>query len=277
MYKLIAFDMDGTLLNNHKVITQEVMEAVRRAKSENIKIVLSSGRSYQGVKQYIEQLGLDVVDYCISFNGALITEIKKEKILHELVLQNEDIHPIVKIGKDIGLPVHFVSEKNIFTPNNPIGKYTIHEAYLTNMPLIYSPNTRFIEGILPYKALYSGEKEEIDRAINNIPSDYLDNYTFVRSGENYLEMMHKKAGKGNALKYLASLLGIKKEEIVAFGDHENDLSMLQFAGLGIAMENAIDEVKMAAKVVTKSNEENGVAYGLLKWVLNEDERLRSSF
>jgi len=277
VYKLIAFDMDGTLLNEHKVITKEVIEAVRQAKSENVKIVLCSGRSYQGLKQYFEQLGQNVVDYCISFNGALITDVKNEKNLHELSLHEEDIHPIERVSEETGLSVHFVTEKNIYTPNNPIGKYTIHEAYLTNMPLIYSPHSQFAGEVSPYKALLSGEKEEIEQAIEKIPNEILNTYTFVRSGDFYLEVMKKEAGKGNALKYLADVLGIQKEEVVAFGDHENDLSMIQFAGLGIAMANAIDEVKKAAKVVTKSNQENGVAYGLMKWVLKEAKLLPSSF
>ncbi|MFB6465421.1 Cof-type HAD-IIB family hydrolase [Cytobacillus sp. Hz8] len=267
MYKLIAFDLDGTLLNEKKEISEQVCEAVRCAKTNGIFIVLSSGRSCQGMSQYIQQLGEDLVDYVIGFSGSLINEVKGNCNIYRLPLLKSDMDFIKQTGWQAGLSVHFVSEKEIYTFENPIGKYTVHESYLTNSPILYLADSQLPVHHYIYKVIFSGEKEDIDWAVRRIPEEFTKGFHFVRSGDNYLEIVNKNSGKGSALKFLAESLHIPQEEVVAFGDHENDLTMIEYAGLGIAMENAIDQVKEAANYVTKSNEKDGVAYALKTLVL----------
>lgn len=273
MYKLIAFDLDGTLLNEKKEISDQVCEAVRIAKSKDIIIVLSSGRSYQGVYQYIKHLGVNFVDYVIGFSGSLIKEVSGNHNIYKLPLLESDIDYIKETGGKVGLSVHFVTEKEIYTFDNPIGKYTVHESYLTDMPIHYLGNSPFHGRHPIYKAIFGGETEEIDKTVSSLPEEFLQQFHVVRSGDNYLEIMDKKSGKGNALEFLSHALHIHQEEVVAFGDHENDITMIDFAGLGIAMGNAIDEVKNKANYVTKSNEKDGVAYALRKLILSDSDGL----
>ncbi len=117
------------------------------------------------------------------------------------------------------------------------------------------------------KLMIVDEPELLDNAISQLPADIFDRYTLVKSASHYLEILDKRVSKGNSVQHLAEQLGFSAEEVLAVGDHENDLSMLAWAGYGVAMGNAIDSVKAQAAYQTGSNREDGVAQAIQKWAL----------
>jgi hypothetical protein len=123
-----------------------------------------------------------------------------------------------------------------------------------------------------YKILVLDEESKLDQFQKTIPQEFLDDYTIFKSAGHLIEFVHKLGSKGNALESISSALGIKQEEIIALGDEENDISMIQFAGMGIAMENGKAQVKKAAKAITLSNKLDGVAAAINKLILTREEK-----
>jgi hypothetical protein len=162
--------------------------------------------------------------------------------------------------------MHAITKKGIYTANRNIGKYTVHESSLVNMPIFYrTPEEMGDKEII--KMMYIDEPEVLDAAIEKIPQEFFDKYTIVKSTPFYLEFMNKKASKGNAIKHLAEKMGLTAEQTMAIGDAENDRAMLEAVGNPVVMENGTPELKEIAKYITKSNEESGVAHALREWVL----------
>lgn len=156
----------------------------------------------------------------------------------------------------------------MYTSNRDISPYTILESYLVNMPLHYrTPEEIAAENVLPIKMMMIDDPEVLNKAFKRIPADYFERYTLVRSTPYFLEVLNPNASKGIALKELSEHLGIKQSEVMAIGDAENDISMLKFAGVSVAMGNATPEVKATAKYEVASNQEDGVKEALDRWVL----------
>lgn len=266
--KLVAVDIDGTLLNNQHQITPEVFTAIQEAKQAGVKVVIATGRPIAGVKSILSELKLDEPDnYVVTFNGGLVQdtatglEIIKETLTYENYLEIE------YMSRVLGLHMHAITKDGIYTANRNIGKYTIHESKLVNMDVFYrTPEEMADKEIV--KCMYIDEPEILDAAIAQLPEYFYDRYTIVKSTPFYLEIVKKSVNKGAALLHLAKKLGLTPEQTMAIGDEENDRAMLEVVGNPVVMENGNPQVKKIAKYITKSNEESGVAYALRKWVLN---------
>ena len=251
--KLVAIDIDGTLLNEKREITLEVKEAIAKAVAQGVAIVLCTGRPLPGVKEQLDELDLfQENDYVITYNGALVQQTKSGKIIARHGLTHEDFLEIEVMARRVGSHLHSIDDKAIYTPNRDISAYTIHEASLVKMPLKY----RTPEEMTPDMNL-----------VARLPQAFREKYTTVKSAPYYFEVLNKEASKGAAVANLAQHLGIAQDEIMAIGDNENDLSMIEYAGLGVAMGNAIPLVKEAANVITTTNDEHGVAEAIKKYVL----------
>ncbi|EFI83985.1 Phosphatase YidA [Listeria grayi] len=269
VYKLVAIDIDGTLLNDAHEITTEVKQAIRKAKAMGVKVVLCTGRPLVGVAQYLSDLELrEEGDYVITFNGALIQDTFTKEVISHLTLTKEDLEEIYQTSKDINLHMHFFDDKFIYTPNRHVGKYTIVEAYLTNSQLLIEDIENIPEDFLMSKAMFIDEGPTLEAGIAKLSDEFREKYNLVRSASFYLEVLNKQASKGNAVKLLAETLGIKQSEVIAIGDHENDTTMIEYAGLGVAMGNAIPAIKELANHVTTTNNESGVAKVFEDFILN---------
>lgn len=269
MYKLIGLDIDGTLLNDKHEVTSEVYEAVQKAKELGVKIILCSGRAPGGLEKYINDLGLDgPQDYVVAYNGELIQNISTREIMMKKPLTLEDLRDLYKIGKDLGTTVNFFDESSVYSLNEDISKYVVLEAYLSKIPLRYRRIKDITENTTISKVLFSSEPEHLETVVNSIPLSVKEKYEFVLSAPYYLDILHPEVSKGNAIKKLANHFNIKREEVMCIGDSGNDTSMVQYAGLGVAMGNAMDELKKQADFITLSNKESGVAHAIHKFVLN---------
>lgn len=268
MYKLIAIDIDGTLINDKHEVTTEVYNAVHAAKAKGVKIVLCSGRPIGGVRRYLDELDLNQEgDYVISYNGAFVQNTFTNDVVSELSLGFEDLKMLYELSLDLKTFIHFYDNEHIYTLNKDVSKYTVLESYLTQIGLHYRELEEIPKNILLPKVSFSDDPEDLDKVIAAIPTHLREKYTMVRSSSHFYEFLHPDASKGNAVKQLAERLGIEQHEVMSIGDNGNDLTMIEYAGCGVAMENGIPELKEIANFQTLSNNENGVAVAIQKFVL----------
>ncbi|MFD1486064.1 sugar-phosphatase [Lacticaseibacillus baoqingensis] len=268
--KLIAIDMDGTLLNEHNTLTPATIAAVKAAKQQGIKVVLCSGRPLTGLQQFFAPLGLiDAGDYAITFNGAMVQEADTGQVLLEHTLTYPDFRQLMQLAQDIGVHVHAEDAAKMYTPNADISKYTVREAYLVDMPLFYRQPETFAVDKQFAKVMLIDEPDLLTQAQKQIPQHFFDDYYFVHSEPYFLEALNKNANKGNAVMDLAKRLGYDASQVMAIGDQANDLPMIKAAGLGVAMGNAIPAVKAAAQVQTATNAQDGVAKAIRQWALSD--------
>lgn len=266
--KLIAIDMDGTLLNPQHQISPAVSAAIAAARDQGVHVVLATGRPFIGVKRYLEILGLDKSGgYCITNNGALVQRTDTGECVAQTPLSFEDYLYCEALSRSLNVHLHALDFNTVYTANKDISRYTVYESHLTGMPLKYRAVEEMDSTLTFPKVMMIDEPALLDNAIRHIPDEARARYTIIKSAPYYLEIMDKRVNKGEGVRLLAEYLGLTAENVMAIGDHENDLAMISYAGTGVAMGNAIDEVKAISQFVTRPNTEDGVAYAIEKFVL----------
>ncbi|WP_069997347.1 sugar-phosphatase [Cellulosilyticum sp. I15G10I2] len=266
MYKLIAVDMDGTLLKEDKTISDTTKKAISNAQQKGVKVVLASGRPIEGLTKYLEELDLlSEEDYVLSFNGSIVQNTKTKQVIRKHILKGEDLFELYKIARQIGVNIHAFSNEGCITPK--MSKYSELEGTINGIPVIEMDYKMVDQSEDIIKIMMVDEPEVLEEAIKKLPEYLYQKYTVVRSAPYFLEFLNKRSSKGVGIKALSDHLGIKKEQIICIGDAGNDLDMIKFAGLGVAMGNAFEEVKAAADYITKNNQEDGVAHVIRKFVL----------
>ncbi|RKD29092.1 Cof-type HAD-IIB family hydrolase [Thermohalobacter berrensis] len=270
-YKLIAVDMDGTLLNSNKEVSSKNKNALKVATEKGIQVVITTGRIFTSARYYAKLLGL--ITPIISNNGAYICEYHRNNVLYENPIRNYELKEVIKDIEEEGMYYHFYGNDTFYTKELD---YTSKELYewnkeqkpgdKINIEVLENP-LNFIEEKDPdiYKLVVIDENQDKLKYIRQKLS-INDNIEIVSSWSNNVEVMNKGVSKGSALKELCKIFNIKREEVIAIGDHQNDLSMIEFAGTGIAMGNAEDEIKKKAKYITDTNDNDGVAKALKELV-----------
>ncbi|MHA7844667.1 sugar-phosphatase [Serratia sp. D1N4] len=267
--ELIAIDMDGTLLDPQHQITPAVKQAISAARSQGVHVVLATGRPYVGVQDYLRQLDIQGSgDFCITYNGALVLQAADGACILQETLGFEDYLYFEQMAREFGVHFQAFDFDTLYTPNRDIGKYTVHEAAMTGIPLKYRSVEEMDRAIRFPKVMMIDEPALLERAIARLPAEALERYTIMKSAPFYLEILHKRVDKGAGVKMLADHLGIKQQNVMALGDQGNDMAMIKYAGVGVAMGNAIPELKEIAQFVTSTNTEDGVARAIEKFVLD---------
>lgn len=266
MYKLIALDMDGTLLNEEKKISKENYLAIKQAREKGIKVVLATGRPTKGIERYLGKLDLiNDEDYCVTYNGSLVVNTGTKEELTKILLTSEDVHYLYDLSKKLDVNIHALTTEGCIAPK--LSKYTKLEIEMNDIPF-HQIDFSAVDNTIPVaKVMFIDKENKISSAIKNLPKEVYEKYTVVRSEPFFLEFLDKKVNKGTGIKSLAEKLGIKQEEVICIGDAGNDIHMIKYAGLGVAMGNAFPEVKRVADYITLSNEENGVAHVINKFIL----------
>lgn len=271
MIKLIAIDLDGTLLNENKEITPETKEALTKAKAKGVKVVLCTGRPLLGMAHFLEELNLkEEGDYGITYNGGLVQKTQTGEVLSQKTLTKAQIEELYQLTNELQVPLNFIDLVQVYAPPYPENRESLYGGIMKALPMVPTTMAELPEDAEFNKAVIAVDVAILDEAIAKIPVEFTEKYTMMKSHPVLLEVLNKEVDKGRGLAVLCDLLDIKPEEVMALGDEENDLAMIQFAGLGVAMGNATEEVKNVAQFVTKSNHENGVAYAVEKFVLNEE-------
>lgn len=269
MYKLLAVDMDGTLLRDNKTISCTTLKAIQDAKNHGVKIVLSSGRYLNGIREYLKQLDiLNEEEYAITLNGALIQETKSGKVLYDSPLSHDDVNYIYSIGNSLNLNVELVSP-DYFVINKVTQLFEV-DSKINNIRFRIMDMNTIPKDLEILKVMFVNSGKVLDATPKKLPEEIFERFSVVRSGTNFLEFLNKGTSKGTAIKILADKLNIKSEEIICIGDAENDINMIKYAGLGVAMANAYPHVKEIADYITKSNEEDGVAHVINKFILSKN-------
>jgi Cof subfamily protein (haloacid dehalogenase superfamily) len=268
MYKLVAFDIDGTLVNSKKEVTPATREALYKLHDAGIHVVISSGRPYKGVLLNADLIGREIVPYVSCFNGGLVKEVATDRTIYSHTLTNEDIQYWAKLAIDNDLDVHAHSDENVLIYDEPRDQYVDVEARLNEMPTEYAD---FFDGaLIAPKIMITAEPTKLDAFIETLDPAVYDKYSIVKSEPFFLEIMPQGVSKGEALAHLAESLGIEQSETMSFGDQANDLTMIEWAGCGVAMGNAIDDLKNVAQYVTASNDDEGIAKALEALVFNAE-------
>lgn len=269
MYKLIALDMDGTLLNEEKKVSERTKKSISDAREQGVTVVLATGRPIEGVSRYLEELDmLTENDYVLSYNGALVQKTKHKEIVSKVVLKGSDLHYLNDLSKELGVNIHAFSEKEGLITTK-ISKYTEVEANINNINIKETDLAKVNKDDVIIKIMMIAEPEILAEAIKKLPKEVYEKYTVVKSAPFFLEFLNKDANKGTGLELLAKHIGVKREEVIAMGDAGNDIHMIEYAGLGIAMGNAFHEVKEIANYITDTNENQGVAKAIEKFVLTK--------
>lgn len=271
-YKLVAIDMDGTLLNNENDISERNRRAIEKAGDKGVYIVLATGRILKSALSYSRRLNLNKP--IISCNGAVISDADG-KIIYESLLDRETTRKLIEIGNKNNIYYHIYTEdafySNVYV-EEVLKFYQIGDSDNSQIDYhLFEDPEEIINGDLNiYKFFFLDQDEKKLEILRNQLSE-LDNISISSSWSNNVEVMGKNTSKGHGLKYLCERLNISQEEVIAIGDNENDLPMIDYAGMGVAMDNAIDKVKAVADIKTLKNDEDGVARIIEKYILGEGD------
>jgi len=266
--ELVAIDMDGTLLDPAHRLTQGAKAAIAQARALGVHIVLTSGRPVSGLAPFLAELGIGGDDdYCIACNGGLVRRIGTGENVAEFPLSFDDFLYCEQVARDIGVHFQALDGQRLYTPNQDISRYTVIDSHLSHVPLSYRRVEDMDRSMSFIKLMMIDEPEVLDAAIAHLPAELTERFAVLKSAPFFLEVFDRRAGKGPSLQKLAEHLGIDRANVMAIGDQENDLTMLQFAGTSVAMGNAIDAVKAAARFETTTNAEEGVARAIETYVL----------
>lgn len=273
MYKLVALDIDGTIYNPDQEISKEVYETIKKSRKMGVKFVLISGRGPKDIASVARKLDLKENSIIGGLNGSIVKIASKEDCLLNTTLETEDVLSCLALTKNMDFPAFVYIEDDIFVESNDDefvklqNKFSYEKTievgdlkeFLINKDLLGKVNKIGIAN--EYDVLLNFKKKFLDG--NNKKGQLLFSLPF------YIELIHENVSKGHALKYVADKLNISKEAIIAIGDGENDIDMLNYAGLGIAMGNAFENVKETSDFVTLSNKEDGVAYALNRFIIKK--------
>lgn len=269
-YDLVAIDIDGTLVAENKIIAEPVNEAIQRVVNAGIKVILCTGRPLPGAQPYVKELALNKVDdYMITYHGALVQRSDTlETILHH-ELTYQDLLSWHELTQSLDSNIQAVRNDGVFTDMKDLDYFKLMESHFNNIPLRIREMNEINPNLLFSKLFMGDDARKLDQFEEDIPDFFRKEYTILRSGPNSIEILNKKASKGQSLSELANLLHIPQERIMAIGDSGNDIDMVECAGLGVAMGNAVPAVKAVADVITENAENFGVAHAINRYLFNE--------
>ena len=288
MYKLIAVDLDGTMLNKYGTVTEETKKTIKQTIEQGTDVIIASGRPIDSIKEIAKEIESN--NYFIAGNGALIYDIKKDEIIYEKFMNKQKVLEIIKICEENSISYNIYTEKTIIAKGL---KYNVLYYYKENLKKEENKKTNItiVEDVYEYIKNLENEKflkitvcDETKSVFNSIirklrtveDIDVLDvlhmSRKMIKQGTEdvpieyyYTEISLKDVDKWNAIEYLANKMNISKDEIIAIGDNINDKEMIENAKVGIAMGQSTPVITEIADFVTSNNNEDGVAKALEKY------------
>lgn len=260
--------MDGTLLNSENKVSERTKRAIENAKDQGIHIVISTGRILKSALHYSKALGLE--NPIIACNGAIIVD-ESQNVIYEKALGKDKVRDIANLAKIEGVYCHFYDKLSFYSCVRSEEVLKFYNEGSKEMGIdvnVFDDIEEIMEikDLNIYKFIFIDDNgDKLQKLRSKL--DKLGNINTSSSWENNIEAMGFNVSKGEALKSLCEILNIKAEEVIAIGDSENDLSMLKFAGLGVAMGNGDESIKKKSDYITDSNDEDGVAKVIEKFIL----------
>lgn len=269
-YKLLVLDVDGTLLNDEREISKRTLAALLKVQQMGVRIVLASGRPTYGLMPLAKTLELgNYGGFVLSYNGCQIIKAQNGEILFERRINPEMLPYLEKKARKNGFAI-FTYHNDTLITDSPDNEYIKNEALLNNLKIIREDEFSTAIDFAPCKCMLVSDKEKaligLEQHWEKRLAGTLDAF---RSEPYFLEVVPCGVNKANTLGALLEHLGVTREEVIAVGDGVCDVTMLQLAGMGVAMGHSQDSVKVCADYVTASNEEDGVALAVEKLILAE--------
>lgn len=269
-YKLLVLDVDGTLLNDEREISKRTLAALLKVQQMGVRIVLASGRPTYGLMPLAKTLELgNYGGFVLSYNGCQIIKAQNGEILFERRINPEMLPYLKKKARKNGFAIFTYHDDTLIT-DSPDNEYIKNEALLNNLKIIREDEFSTAIDFAPCKCMLVSDKEKaligLEQHWEKRLAGTLDAF---RSEPYFLEVVPCGVNKANTLGALLEHLGVTREEVIAVGDGVCDVTMLQLAGMGVAMGHSQDSVKVCADYVTASNEEDGVALAVEKLILAE--------
>lgn len=263
-YQILVLDLDGTLTNSKKEITEPTKQALIDIQEKGKKVVLASGRPTPGILPLAKELHLEKYgSYILSFNGAKIIDCRSKELLYNRTIPQEVIQPIYEMLNNYDMDLLTYTDTHILS-GMKTNSFTELESRINQMPIVQT-NDFLSEITFPInKLLGTGNKDTIAKALETIKSRFHSQLNIYLSEPFFLEIMPQRIDKAHSLQKLLNSIGLTADSMICCGDGYNDLTMIEYAGLGVAMENAQPLVKESADYITKSNDEDGVLH-----VINE--------
>lgn len=266
-YELLVLDIDGTLTNSEKKVTERTLQAIRQIQQKGKKIAIASGRPTAGVTGIAKTIGLDQTGgYILSYNGGRIADFKTGEVIYSKTIPMELIPEIYKSAIEYDTKI-ITYEGDQAISGNGVDKYIELETRINGIGI--KETDKFVEYVtFPVnKCLMTGEPSHMEVVERNLANRFEAELNIFRSEPFFVEIMPKNIDKAYSLGKLLDYLHLTKEQMICCGDGFNDLSMIKYAGLGVAMANAQPVVKEAADFITASNDEDGVADVIEKFML----------
>lgn len=267
-YKMIVLDLDDTLLNDEHSLSNRNKEALMAAQELGVKVVLASGRPTFGMVSIAKDLQLDQYgSYILSFNGSKIINAKTNEEIFNSTISSEMTHRLYDLSKREGVAILSYKDESIVIeePN----EYADIEATITGLPMQIVDQFKATITEPVVKAMMLAHPDVLVNVEQTLVKEVGEEVSVFRSKPFFLEFTALNVTKGTSLHQLTQKLGIKAEEVIAIGDSYNDITMIEFAGLGVAMGNAPDAIKEIANHVTETNNNDGVAKVVEDFILSK--------
>ncbi len=261
--KLVALDLDDTLLDSKLAVSPRAGEAIRKAVAQGVTVTIATGRMYRSALPYAKELGLDVP--LITYNGALIKSCLSGEVLLHQPIEKKLAKQALALCKERGWYIQTYVNDELYVEK--INQYAEVYSRLSGAPAIAIGDRLYDGEESSSKMLMMSTEEGIIEIYNTFKAVFGNRLSIAISKPTFLEITDPLANKGRALAFLADKLRIKKEEIMAIGDSGNDVDMLKYAGWGVAMGNASAAIKAIARLETLSNDADGVAEAIERYVL----------
>lgn len=265
-YKMIVLDIDGTLTNNEKEISSRTKVVLQKAQEQGIILALASGRPIVGLRKFSHELELDSHHgLLIAYNGGRVIDAQTDQLLYEKLIPVDQAITLLKHFEKFPVNPMVTDDSYLYVPD--INGYKVdYEKSINGLPVKEVGRLSEALDFSPVKVLLSAPNDILMSIMDEIRRPFEEQYSFTMSESFFLECNMKGISKGSSLARLCDQMQIKPEEVIAFGDAQNDISTVKFAGLGVAMGNACEELKEVADEITLTNNEDGVAAVLEKYI-----------
>ncbi|MFF2481845.1 Cof-type HAD-IIB family hydrolase [Paenibacillus sp. NPDC058071] len=263
MYKLIAIDVDDTLLNDELVVTEGTKLALAEAIQNGVTVTLATGRMYASARKIAEQIELNVP--IITYQGSLVKTLLDGQVLYERYVPVPVVKQLYAFAEERGLHLQFYVDDVLYVKED--NERARNYSALSKIPFVVADDMESLLERPNTKLLIIDEPAVLDRMIEELKPIVGGSVHMTKSKAHYLEFTHIEGTKGHALRFMAEHLGLGIEQTIAIGDAWNDREMIETAGLGVAMGNALPALKELANYVTLSNNEEGVKHVIDKFVL----------
>ena len=290
MYKLIAVDLDGTMLNSYGIVTENTKNVIKNVINKGTDVIIASGRPIDSIKTIAKEIGSE--NYFIAGNGALVYDIKNDEVVYEKYMPKEKVLEIIKICEENSITYNVYTDETILATSLKYNVLYYHKENLkkeedkkTNISIVKDMydyvknmnNAKFLKITIcdDMKSVFNSILKKINKVkdVEALDVSHMSRKTITQGTEEipieyyYTEITYKDVDKWNAIEFLAEKINIKREEIIAIGDNINDKKMIEESGLGIAMKGSTPYVTEVAKYITDTNNDEGVAKAIEKFCL----------